>query len=1388
MNLLSLAALVALLLLLLQSAAPFRAPAGDRPRLTRVVRVRQGALRGVVRQATRSENLQAVEAFLGVPYAAPPVGSQRLMPPRSPPAWDRGEVRLADRFGRVCPQALPDIAAARGRSMSEARYQYLSRLFRHLQDQSEDCLFLNIYAPAQESGWLRRKYPVIVFIHGESYEWNSGNPYDGSVLASYGLVVVVTINYRLGILGFLRPSVEANTLSNFGLLDQIAALQWVQDNIEEFGGDPRLVTLMGHGTGAACVNLLLVSPVSSRSGHDLFQRAVMMSGSALADWALTTNPIQTTAQVAQALNCPLAESEMAPCLRRKRLSELMAARVEARPFQTLFGPVVDGSVVVNDPEQLMSVYPDQFSKYDLLYGVTELESYHLLGGVALSYGVLERERDQLLHAYFQDKFQFRPDVALAETLKEYTDWRRSQSRPAAEGHRDVLLDVLSDARVAAPLVRAAGFHSGANPRSYFYVFTHRSLFGDFADERQHRSIHGEELPYVFGVPVDGDDSHFHQAYNLSENLFSEAVMTFWTNFAHTGNPNAPKRLSYLTHSKKEWEQYDIDWPEYDVKNQSYITLGIPPKIGHHYRKKTISFWNEVLPKLLESPGGQDNNPTASIPEPGYEAPKQPPDPPSKFKPSTRRQPGPPTGSDFFENFSKPEVKPSNWNGEPSEDDSTRRAEGNNNKIISHPTDESHFPEEGKSNQQEMPQNKDKQSSDSSVMAMGIVIVVGVVFLLVNLSACIALYYQTHRLKAQEDIIRRRYEDADEEEYGTRRRVLALEEAPRPKQEPNEPTEGVYEAVSGKKAQQSEADITAKRWRLSRQCSASTMDPHTKVREWIAHEIVQRCSPRFLRKTRLHHQHQQVSFEDQMPPSISTESHPTATTSKHGAGTSSQRSRAAKKVSVAVDATPSARTPSILKQTPIEVSKSLDQLGAAKCISTSMLTLAKKPSLKRCATAGENLAVASTSSTMAGSSPREIIRRSSSINFKVYTPPLQFQTPETVTIEHHHSRSDPDKQTSSYCSQVDERKMCSAGELAAIHLDSKGHSSSDKFSLSSSQLHTFYPSTTTKHSILKNRRDAEVTASPTSNLPVNINVTSRDSTEDNEIFSSTDRLATIQKRKFPKVLPDFPLDQEDTPHQVRELTPVQAVAAKRRSLPISGNLQLGLPLGESGSVSQPTTPTSGSHKDIQTQTTNGRVPPPPPPRVSSTLGRKPSNNSSPIIPLTIEETVQIREGVQTPSSPASSTASHVSRPEPKVIIKPNTSARKTPGNQNIPRVTPRTNDYPLKPPHPTTPVQEPPARTQVLERKVPQAGSSASVPVPVPKVPAAVSSKKGPAAAKASKKSSGTSTDESGSNTGTVKRGKKPSDGKGGGSSQGGGGKPWYAQYSQSFLSRSKEEG
>ncbi|RZF39081.1 hypothetical protein LSTR_LSTR006618 [Laodelphax striatellus] len=503
-----------------------------------------------------------------------------------------------------------------------------------------------------------RKYPVIVFIHGESFEWNSGNPYDGSVLASFGEVIVITLNFRLGILGFLRPGVSDHTLSNFGLLDQIAALQWIKDNIRAFGGDENKVTLMGHDTGAACVNYLMVSPVS-QGVTGLFHRAILMSGTALADWALTKNPMSYTVQVGNSLNCPTQETSegMSNCLRRKRLSDLMAVKVGVPPFQTPFGPLIDGTVVPNEPAKLMTTYKHLFSRYELLYGMTEIESDHLLDGVSLAQGMLEEEKMKIIKDYIRAKYEALPNVALAKTITQYTNLRLAGANSVAEENRNIVLNVLSDARVAAPLVQTANYHSQANRNSYFYVFRHKTRSNDFRPLE--KSGHGEELPYVFGVPLDtSGDSQYQVSYNTPEKVLSEYIMTLWTNFAKSGNPNIPKRVPFIDQRHRDWRQFDLTWPEYTINNQSFLSLGIPPKINQQYRAEYMRFWNDYLPDHLRNLHNLDENEedlSSSVGE-GWPVvrPVEPLPPP--VPPPHREHPFRGSGWDPFYNFTQTEYK------------------------------------------------------------------------------------------------------------------------------------------------------------------------------------------------------------------------------------------------------------------------------------------------------------------------------------------------------------------------------------------------------------------------------------------------------------------------------------------------------------------------------------------------------------------------------------------------------------------------------------------------------------------------------------------------------------------------------------------------------------
>ncbi|KAL9890887.1 neuroligin 1 isoform 2-T6 [Glossina fuscipes fuscipes] len=512
---------------------------------------------------------------------------------------------MAHHLPSACPQKLPDITAAMSSGsaaaakLSKGRYKYWTRLLPYLKTENEDCLYLNVYVPSENdvtAALFQRKflYPVIVYIHGESFDWNSGNAYDGSVLASYGEIIVVTVNYRLGILGFMRPSINENTVANFGLLDQIAALHWIKENIGYFGGDKDSVTLMGHTTGAACVNYLMISPVAS----GLFHRAILMSGSAMSDWAASNYSLQLTMQIAHGLNCPLNDDneEMLTCLRQKRYQDILKIPTSLSQFSTSLGPIVDGHVIPDQPYKVMGQYTEHFSRYDLLFGITESESYHSLGVAILEEGLRENERDNLLRFYMQSRFDIRPDLALAATLKKYSDMYTNPIKASKLEHRDVVLDILSDARVVGPLMQTGLFHAEVNRRNYMYVFGHNSFGGPHASLPH--SIAGEELPFVFGAPLAAVGPFHGIHYTSQEKLLAEAVMSYWCNFVKTGNPKAPWKGTFINLHALEWDRYDLDWPEFNKRAQAYMNIGIPPSVGYKYRQIYMNFWNKELPDEL----------------------------------------------------------------------------------------------------------------------------------------------------------------------------------------------------------------------------------------------------------------------------------------------------------------------------------------------------------------------------------------------------------------------------------------------------------------------------------------------------------------------------------------------------------------------------------------------------------------------------------------------------------------------------------------------------------------------------------------------------------------------------------------------------------------------
>ena len=440
-----------------------------------------------------------ITTFKGVPYAAPPVGPLRWRPPQPVAPWVG--VRSARRFGPVAPQP-----GAGGPGMVA----------------SEDCLYLNIWRPAQAGESL----PVMVFIHGGGFATGSGSEplYDGFELAKQG-VVVVTFNYRLGVLGFLaHPELTAesphDSSGNYGLLDQVAALEWVQRNIEQFDGDPTRVTIFGESAGGRSVSLLMVSPLAK----GLFHRSVAQSGAVRGVSTSLRERELGGEQLAEAVGCADRPNPVG-CLRARRFDELAPA---AMGFDT--GPIVDGWMIAEDPRV---VYAEgrQDDVPMIIGGNADEGTFSMLGrrtpiGTVSDY-----------HAYVRDTVTVDADAVLARY-------------PAGTDGDvfDALKRFDTDRGVARYARQHGRWMSASRTKAYVYLFARVSP--------HHRwttlgATHTAELPYLFGNLQFAARQGRLSTIELADRRLSQAMMRYWTQFAATGDPNGDGRPLWPVYTDDE---------------------------------------------------------------------------------------------------------------------------------------------------------------------------------------------------------------------------------------------------------------------------------------------------------------------------------------------------------------------------------------------------------------------------------------------------------------------------------------------------------------------------------------------------------------------------------------------------------------------------------------------------------------------------------------------------------------------------------------------------------------------------------------------------------------------------------------------------------------------
>lgn len=259
-----------------------------------------------------------------------------------------------------------------------------------------------------------------------------------------------------------------------GVQDIEAALLWVQNNIAAFGGDPKRVTLIGHDTGAALVNILLLNS----SAKNLFHRAVLLSGCILSPWALVQQPNSLRETVAKQMGCSSnSDEDIAPCLRKKTVAELLNVQFEPPRFLPRFGPSIppDGSVV--DPENAMEHASEAFITRELILGAATTESYLDFNAADIQYGFEEDQRNRVLRTYVRNAYIYHLNEIFSTVRNEYTDWDKPILHPI--NIRDSTLEALSDGHTVSPLVRVGYLHARRGAKTYFFHFGYQSKETDY---------------------------------------------------------------------------------------------------------------------------------------------------------------------------------------------------------------------------------------------------------------------------------------------------------------------------------------------------------------------------------------------------------------------------------------------------------------------------------------------------------------------------------------------------------------------------------------------------------------------------------------------------------------------------------------------------------------------------------------------------------------------------------------------------------------------------------------------------------------------------------------------------------------------------------------------
>jgi len=521
------------------------------------VKINKGAVKGV---RIDHDFGQYYYSFRGIRYAQAPVGKLRFKPPVEVEPFTEEYDATDD--GNVCPQYDIGSASTAG---------------------DEDCLNLNVYAPKIDN----KKRAVMVYIHGGAFIMGGGASYFfGPNYLLENDVVLVTFNFRLGVFGFLATEDKAAT-GNYGLMDQIMVLKWVQKNIEKFGGDPNKVTLFGEDSGAASVTLLAMSP----HANGLFHGAIALSGNALCDQYMQSNPHEAAVELANRLECSSDKGEdIVNCLSRQTQQDIIKAGNSMFMFFSFprwFAPNVDGDVIPDTPENLL--IQGKFSKVPFIVGQTKDEGAFFYRLTLNSFN----------NGQYDDNFIDHKLPRILPVISNYNSKLYPITRQVRKKYfvnvdlenedefRPKYVDFLTDLMYTRCTDRFAKILANHSVPTYEYLFEYRGQYSivNLQGEQVDMGVaHGDDLQYIFSDIWGNDLTMSPTDTKFTRNIFAPLL----TNFAKTSVPTPT-----IT------DAINVAWTPLAPNKNRVFRIGDKLSVEEDYKQDILKFWTNDIPKLFK---------------------------------------------------------------------------------------------------------------------------------------------------------------------------------------------------------------------------------------------------------------------------------------------------------------------------------------------------------------------------------------------------------------------------------------------------------------------------------------------------------------------------------------------------------------------------------------------------------------------------------------------------------------------------------------------------------------------------------------------------------------------------------------------------------------------